>query len=200
VNEGAIEGSQGNGVGVGIAPAVTEVQKEALLAKSQVSLWIDTYDDIFSDFDPRPYAQRALSDDFLAEAKKVVRERTEGTLELNFLVPAAVRDSDHETTIRTRLRGHFRRQAARLWQAKRGLTWQGIALALVGFVLMTAATLLEHQPPALWRTSLTVLLEPAAWFAIWSGFDQVFYGGREIAADHEFYTRMARTEVAFESY
>jgi hypothetical protein len=198
VSAGGTPADRGNGAGVGTARSVTEVQKAALLAKSQVSLWIDTYDDIFSDFDPRPYGQRALSDDFLREAKKAVRERTEGLLELNFLVPAGVRNLDHEATIRARLRSHFKKHAARLREARRRLTWQGISLAAVGFVLMMAATLLQHQPPALWRTSLTVLLEPAAWFAVWSGFDQVFYGGREIAADHEFYTRMARTEIVFE--
>ena len=45
-----------------------------LLEKTQISLWLDDYADIFSDFDPRPFSQRALSDDFLNEAKKVVRE------------------------------------------------------------------------------------------------------------------------------
>ena len=37
-------------------------------AVGAVSLWLDTYEDIFSDFDPRPYGQRALSEDFVAEA------------------------------------------------------------------------------------------------------------------------------------
>ena len=37
-----------------------------------------TYDAMFSVFDPRPYAQRALSDDFLNEAKRAVRDRESG--------------------------------------------------------------------------------------------------------------------------
>ena len=42
--------------------------------KIVVSLWLDNYDNIFSDFDPRSYAHRELSDDFLIEAKKVTHE------------------------------------------------------------------------------------------------------------------------------
>ena len=30
-----------------------------------VSIWIDSYDDVFSDFDPRSYDERNISDDFL---------------------------------------------------------------------------------------------------------------------------------------
>lgn len=37
-----------------------------------ISLWIDSYDDIFSDFDPRHFSLRNISDDFLYEVKKGV--------------------------------------------------------------------------------------------------------------------------------
>ena len=45
----------------------TKEETEKLLQQSEISLLLDSYDDIFSDFDPRPYNQRALSQDFLAE-------------------------------------------------------------------------------------------------------------------------------------
>ena len=35
-------------------------EKQKLLEISEISLLLDSYDDIFSDFDQRPYAQRAL--------------------------------------------------------------------------------------------------------------------------------------------
>ena len=56
-----------------------------------VSLWLDTYEDIFSDFDPHPYGQRALSEDFLAEARRAVRDRRDEVPELRFLVPTQIR-------------------------------------------------------------------------------------------------------------
>ena len=58
-------------------------------AAGAVSLWLDTYEDIFSDFDPHPFGQRALSEDFLAEAKRAVRDRRDEVPELRLLVPHA---------------------------------------------------------------------------------------------------------------
>ncbi len=49
-------------------------QKE-LLNKARLSIWLDIYDDIFSDFDSRPFHERALSDDFIHEAKKMAKEK-----------------------------------------------------------------------------------------------------------------------------
>lgn len=46
-----------------------------IIDKAEISLVLDTYDDIFSDFDPRPYGERALSSDFLDEAKKAARDK-----------------------------------------------------------------------------------------------------------------------------
>jgi hypothetical protein len=72
-----------------------------------VSLWLDTYEDIFSDFDPHPYGRRALSEDFLAEARRAVRDRRDEVPELRLLVPTRIRSLEDETIIRKRLRDHF---------------------------------------------------------------------------------------------
>ena len=52
-------------------PSIQEGESDIkdIIDKAQVSLVLDTYDDIFSDFDPRPYDQRALSGDFLDAAR-----------------------------------------------------------------------------------------------------------------------------------
>ena len=49
-------------------PAIT-------MHESKMSLILDTYLDIFSSFDPRPYEERSLSDDFLDECKKMVIDK-----------------------------------------------------------------------------------------------------------------------------
>jgi hypothetical protein len=165
-----------------------------------VSLWLDTYDDIFSDFDPRPFGQRSLSDDFLAEARRAVRDRHDEVPELRLLVPVSVRNLDDETTIRKRLRDHFRRHADRLGRERRRAIWASLGVAVAGFAVMTTSALLRRQPDTVARTVLHVLLEPAGWFAVWFGLDQLFYGIREIAREHGFYRKMARADVVFTAY
>jgi hypothetical protein len=36
----------------------------------EISIWLDSYNDIFSDFDSRPFSERTVSDDFLSEVRK----------------------------------------------------------------------------------------------------------------------------------
>jgi hypothetical protein len=165
-----------------------------------VSLWLDNYDDIFSDFDPRPYGQRALSEDFLAEARRAVRDRHDEVPELRLLVATAARHANDEAIIRKRLRDHFRKHADRLRRKRHRMVWASLGVAAAGFALMTAATLLRRQPETIGRTVLHVFLEPAGWFAVWFGLDQLFYGVREIAREQAFYWKMARAEVVFTAY
>ena len=64
-----------------------EEDKSKLAGMSEISLNLDSYDDIFSDFDPRPYSERAMSQDFLAEAHRASIDKGFGQIELNFLIP-----------------------------------------------------------------------------------------------------------------
>jgi hypothetical protein len=66
--------------------------------------------------------------------------------------------------------------------------------------LMTVSALLRQEPETVARTVLQVLLEPAGWFAVWFGLDQLFYGTRELAREHAFYRKMARADVVFSAY
>jgi hypothetical protein len=98
--------------------------------------------------------------------------------ELLFLVPTHARNLEDEATIRRRLSDHFRRHADRLARERRRGIWRSLAIAAAGFAFMTASALLRRQPEILARTVLHVLLEPAGWFTVWFGLDQLFYGQR----------------------
>ena len=180
--------------------AVSDGALEPAPVAGAVSLWLDTYDDIFSDFDPRPYGQRGRSEDFLAEVRRAVRNRHDEVPEVRLLIPTAARRIDDETIIRRRLRDHFRRHAARLRRERRRKIWAGVGVTALGFGLMMISTLLRRQPETIGSTVPPVFLEPAGWFAVWFGLDQLFYGNREIAQERAFYRKMAHAEVGFTAY
>src|SRR4051812_5168600 len=73
-----------------------------------ISIWIDNYDDVFSDFDPRPYSERNVSVDFLYEVKRVCHESNFHINELKLLVPERIRDKEKESIIVKRLHLHFK--------------------------------------------------------------------------------------------
>ncbi len=169
--------------------------------QGNISLILDNYDDIFSDFDPRHYSERALSDDFLYECKKAVRERIaekEG-LELRLLVPKKRRHSGTEAVIKKRLHTHFKkhfllRQKERKETRKWGFFW-----CMIGTALIYIATML-YQYESLFTDFLRILLEPAGWFTMWIAFDMLFFGQKEKEPDFLFYKAMSNIRLTFRGY
>jgi hypothetical protein len=178
-------------------------EKEKLLQISEISLWLDTYDDIFSDFDPRPYSQRALSDDFLLEAKKASIDKTSGTVELKFLIPSAARNPSHEQTIKKRLRSHFSNHFNQMKLQMKQTIKEGIVFVVLGILIMFVATsiiMLKETENTLLLNFLIILLEPAGWFLFWEGMNTIIFKSRNVKPDLAFYKKMSRCEVSFISY
>src|SRR3990172_6758605 len=110
-----------------------------------ISLWLDNYDDVFSDFDPRPFSERAISDDFLSEAKKMFRENSKGRFELRLLIPEAVRNSKEESLVSSRLRAYFKGvekdEQKKMAQEKRA----GFLSLALGFSLISSALFITRS-------------------------------------------------------
>ncbi len=169
-----------------------------LLAKSEVSVWIDTYDDIFSDFDPRPYRDRAMSVDFLDEAKRYTKEK-KGKLNLRILAPNNIRNSRMEVVIKKRLLDHFKHNDDLLTKERSADVRRGVSLIALGSALLFSAALIIHYlSPALWRELLIVFMEPAGWFCFWVGFEQILYNNKK--PEQEFYKKMSSVDITFDSY
>jgi hypothetical protein len=112
------------------------------------SLILERYSDIFSDFDPRPYTERTISDDFIDEVKKRCLPSNKSTIldskdrnVLHLMMPEHKRDLDVEDQICVRIRDLFERfyqhHRKRLRAARiRGLIWV-IVGAIVRFVSLS---------------------------------------------------------------
>jgi hypothetical protein len=169
---------------------------------TNISLWLDFYTDIFSDFDPRPYSERTLSDDFLYEAKKASRETIPGRVELKLLIPKKRRNLRHEAIIKKRLHEYFSARAYMLQEMKKGILKQGFAFLFVGVAIMLFTTymLFESDGKSFITTFLSVLMEPAGWFLFWEGLHLVVFGSKERKNDLEFNEKMSKSTITFMSY
>lgn len=167
---------------------------------SGILLRLDSYDDIFSDFDPRPYEARALSRDFLMEARHASTDKDDN-LTLTFLVPANKRNTTHELLIKRRLRNHFRKHVNQLQQEKRKIASHGAYFILAGVILMVlgAYVLSRSFTSRFYQSFLVVLLEPASWFFFWEGLSQIIFDSKKLNTDIEFYRKMERSMLLFAS-
>lgn len=176
------------------------VLRESLLSKSEVSLLLKDYNDIFSSFDTRHYSERSLSDDFIIEAKRAARDKR-GIYELRFLIPKNRRNFEHETTIKKRLREHFRRHFNILGEEVDAIKKKGLVMALLGVAfIFIASYLYGFEKPTFAINFFRTLLEPAGWFTAWTGMDQLFYTAYEHKTDLDFYKKMSDAEIKFSSY
>ena len=171
------------------------------MQKSAISVHVDRYSFIFSDFDPRPFSQRTLSEDFLREVKRFTLETKTGLLELRFLVPEKQRSQQIEGVIKKRLKEHFKNHALELRKEKHEIVRNGIIVATVGFGALAAATFIAYSKEiSLLKTALLIVLEPVGWFSFWYALDSIFYGLKEKKSESEFNDKMSKAEIVFESY
>ena len=178
-----------------------ENENSGLPNASAITLGLDEYDDIFSDFDPRPFSQRALSEDFLHELKRAsLPKEEESGLTLVLLLPKEKRFAGQEQLIKDRLKDHFKRRRKRLQDKLKSERITGFKMTALGVAFMFLATyLLTYTPRNIWSTFIVVLLEPAGWFTFWEGSYLILFQSKEINPDLAFYRKMTGAKINFMS-
>ncbi len=162
----------------------------------EIVIALDTYEDIFSDFDIRGFDERSFSVDFLDELRFRMRKPlNDERLSIVLLVPAAGREASEETLILERMRSFFdgRSLEYRRRAIKSRLT--SFLYVVMGLVFLAAGTLLSR-----WL-SIPVLMENflliPAWFFVWSGLELFIRGREEIIAKKDYYSRLAEASTVF---
>ncbi len=181
---------------------MVEIKEERLsveLREANISLILDSYDDIFSDFDPRSFSERALSDDFLLECRKAAREKEVG-IELIMSVPRDKRSINEEFKIKKRLKEHFKKHASEnekeMAQIKKeGFFWLALGIVVLSFILYGMVNFTNQ-----FLLALLTILEVPSWFFMWEGMGKIFFESRKIEPDHDFYKKMSAAQITFRSY
>jgi len=172
--------------------------KHALLR--DVNIWIDSYEDLFSDFDPRPFTERAVSDDFISEMNKFTEEKDERVRTLRFQIPEKMRDEKAERIIINRLTNDFRREYLRFAEEVKTGRRRAFFIALFGMIsLMIALIFTTAEGNKLGYNLLRTIFEPAGWFMVWTGLDKLFFGGKNQKRKRNFYERLEKCKVEFDS-
>ncbi len=177
-------------------------EKKKVLQTSELALWLDDYDDLFSDFDPRPYSQRSLSDDFLLEMIKAVKNRGNNTFELKFLLSENLRNRNKEQVIVKRLREHFARHYHILLKDQKLIIRRGVILVLIGILVMLSGGFIRtfFLDKHVMFNFIIILVEPAGWFLFWEGLNKTIYDNNKIKPNLEFYRKMSKSKIKFISY
>ncbi|MDE1798301.1 MAG: hypothetical protein KGH63_02760 [Candidatus Micrarchaeota archaeon] len=180
------------------APGASGSRLDMPLAVSEISVLLDTYDDIFSDFDPRPYDQRELSEDFLKELGRRHLETKKGGYEVHFLIPTAEREPRYEAIIKKRLREHFQHELHDLEGQIKHRHSRGLHHLLIGFGLLAAETsLVLFYPNSLAQRLVSLLLVPGGWFYVWTGMELMLEEPFNMTQQRAFNEKFVRCSYVF---
>jgi hypothetical protein len=162
---------------------------------ADISLWLDSYDDIFSDFDSRNYIKRRVSEDFIDELKAALKYRTEHLDALVLLLPPDIRKADSEKDIVAGLKDQFRHRNEIFVAKHRKIFRKGILMSLGGLALMTISSLMTVKGyPAV---ALHITIDPGSWFMLWTGLDALLYDYRTAIKDSKFYALLEQLKIHF---
>jgi hypothetical protein len=161
------------------------------LQSTQIAL--DTYDDIFSDFDPLPYETRILSDDFLNELGKRYAETHKGELIVIFTIPKGARSEKVENIVKKRVKDYFKARHAKAKKLvdedqKKGFLRVGVAIISYLPIIIFSEPVLSHIAP---------LLSVLAWYFLWTGLDKLLEVPGKLVAEMNFCDRFHRAKYNF---
>lgn len=179
-----------------VEKAVGEAKPSSLLSLIHVGL--DSYDDIFSDFDPSPYSDRLLSEDFVIEARRRCSVTRKGGLELRFSLPKGRRDHKTEALIKRRIKQYFRGKVKDVEEEVGKGRKVGAAYFAAGFLVLLFVGL---APQLEWLGGaahfLEILLVPVGWFGMFDGVELMVEAPRSRARELESNRRLAEADYTF---
>lgn len=182
----------------GAGKKIEEKKPSSLLNLLHIAL--DTYDDIFSDFDPSEYDRRVLSDDFIKEMQKRYVETSKGDIEVRFSIPGAMRSQKVEALIKKRLKDYFQHQIRLLEMEIEKRKKAGITYFFVGFlVLFFLVYSSELFPQSHVRDVLVLLFTPLGWFGMWEGVGLFVQSPVKYEEQKKFFVRFSKANYVFMS-
>lgn len=181
------------------APKIqTKISEMGKRKQYELGFWLDSYGDLFSDFDPRQYSKRQLSDDFLHELKLRYKEASKGGLEVRFYVPKKLRDSKIETSAKKKMKDYFAGELNQVKQKIYDRKKSGLLYLAIGVLILTINGIFAWDyPEDRFLQFIGFILAPAGWFSTWTSFERFFVESYDDKQKQEFLSRMAKCDFIF---
>ena len=166
---------------------------------SELSLWLDDFDDIYSDFDSRYYLKRRISDDFLHELRTSIRYKEQSITNLILQLPASKRNKDIEQDIIASLHNFFTEQLYLSKEKYAKVLRRCIIMLVSGMIMMALSFLLNLKFERSLISMFRILFEPAGWFLIWGALDTLYYDFQSVKKEKALYYNLSAMKIHFQT-
>ncbi|MFH0906453.1 MAG: hypothetical protein V1824_03895 [archaeon] len=174
---------------------------EEKLDKTTKELYLSLadYNDLFSDFDPRDYAVREISDDLITELKRQLEDFYYPKVTLNLYLKNHIRNQNEEKIIKKRLIEHFVFHENRYKIERKKILLQGIIFNIIGISLIVFSGFLalkSGEKNSLF-TALDLALQPIGWFLFWEGSNLLIFELKKYSKHLGFYKSISNCKINF---
>ena len=165
----------------------------------EISIAIDTWDDIFSDFDPRPLNTRTFSEDFITELKKRYRETRRGSFLVIIYAPISLKNETKEKTVVQRLKRHFKHRFTQRQKELNRIRRRGISFVILGICSLGFLTLITYFQlfSGLAIEILGIIFMPLGWFGIWEGFSKIVDTSPRFIQEEILFNKLSKATYQF---
>jgi hypothetical protein len=165
-------------------------------SKRDIPLILDSYEDLFSDFDPRHYSEKALSKDFIFECQKASEDK-KGDINIKFLMKKERRDAKEEGIIIHRIKDHFHKHFIEKRKELLKIKLIGLFWFILGCLLIVFTTLFTSPDDTYIVKILIAISHPAGWFFLWEGMGKILIHSKEKKEEYIFHKKMDNAKISF---
>jgi hypothetical protein len=180
-------------------PVDGKAMEEHIRDIQDITIAIDSWDDIFSDFDPSPLEHRILSEDFLAELKKRYRETQRGNFVITIYAPASLKDGLSERLVIKRLKQYFKFRHLALLKEISARIRKGLIFVIMGVIFLASLTFMAYFKVLddLAIELVGIILMPLGWFGVWEGFSRIIEPSPKAKQDADAFGKLAKAMIKF---
>ena len=155
------------------------------------------YDDLFSDFDNKPYHQRAISDDFIQELKREFSEGHSKDVTVRMIVLEKHRNQRFEIIVKRRIEEFFKKHFHKLNKDRKKQIITSIGLIITGMILLLFKYFLINKLNISSQNVFCIMIEPISWFLFWEGSYILFFETKTNKIEFEMYKKMSKAKIVF---
>lgn len=163
----------------------------------EIIMNLDNYNDIFSDFDKKPYTHRSISGDFFAQLKKDCLDGDYKKIEIKIMVQRKNRNSRNEIIIKRRIEEHFKSYFKKIEKERKKQIRNGTTFIIIGAILLFFKYLIAEGLPTNNFKYSAIILEPFSWFLFWEGAYILFFETKGNKQEYEIYKNLAKAKIQF---
>ncbi|MFH1363356.1 MAG: hypothetical protein ABIH45_04030 [Candidatus Omnitrophota bacterium] len=165
----------------------------------EIGIVIDSWDDVFSDFDPRPLTERTVSEDFVDELRKRYKETRSGEFIITIYAPFSLKDEASEKMVTQRLKKHFRHKLLQKKKLIVRIRLRGVIFVLIGVCSLSFLTLATYYK---FVTEITIqimgiFLMPLGWFGFWEGLSKLVDTSPVVIQDEKLFEKISKARYSF---